>query len=130
MVVDIDDFKVVNDEFGHSVGDRVIRAVAEQIRSALRPVDVAARVGGDEFMAILSAAEGEASAVASRIGAAVSRLDVRVNEQRVPVSVSIGVAEIGPDTTTVTDVLASAQSLLRQSKRAGKNTVTSAAMSA
>ena len=114
VLIDIDDFKDVNDAFGHAVGDRVIRAVADQVRACVRPGDVAARVGGDEFVAVIDASPTEAEAIARRIAAAVDGLELE------------DVTEVTPGTERVTEVLEQAQSLLRDSKRAGKNTVTAA----
>ena len=126
VLIDIDDFKDVNDTFGHAAGDRVIRAVADQVRSCLRPGDVAARVGGDEFVAVIDASPAEAEAIARRIAAAVDEMELEDEGRVVTVSVSIGVSEVAPETERVTELLEQAQSLLRDSKRAGKNTVTAA----
>ena len=123
-LVDIDDFKSVNDLFGHSTGDRVIRAVADSVRDSIRPSDVAGRIGGDEFLAILPGASVyEAQGVAERIGESIRRLDLRTSCGRLPVTVSIGVAEVPTGISSVTDVLAATEALLRRSKLGGKNMV-------
>lgn len=125
VLVDIDDFKEVNDEHGHSAGDRVIQAVADCLRTSLRPGDVAARVGGDEFMAVLPGATAEqAGTVARRVGEAVRRLSIRADEGMVPVTVSIGVAGVESHIATVTELLAQTQELLQHSKSSGKDAVT------
>ena len=131
VLVDIDDFKSVNDRFGHSTGDRIIRAVADMIRASLRPGDLAGRVGGDEFVAVLAgASEREALQVAERIGKAVRSLEVTEEGQRVPITVSIGVTQISSQITSVTEVLAQTQKLLSESKKSGKNRVTGGALTA
>lgn len=125
VLVDIDDFKTINDRWGHSTGDRVIRAVAQRVRESLRPTDVAGRIGGDEFLAVLpSASIHDARVVAERIAANVRAMDVSADGQPVPLTVSIGVARLPIGVATVTDVLAHIEDLLAESKRAGKNTVT------
>lgn len=123
ILIDIDDFKSINDSLGHSRGDRVIRSVAEMVRGSLRPTDVAARIGGDEFVALLPGATlSDASTVANRISQAVGELAGQGDG--VEVTVSIGVASVKPGTSSITDLLTRTEMLLRDSKQAGKNTVT------
>lgn len=92
LFLDLDDFKLVNDSFGHDVGDRLLQAVAERLRSHLRPDDLAARLGGDEFTVLLEGGSGEtrAAQVADRLQAAV-RQPFEIAGRRVQVNVSIGV---------------------------------------
>ncbi|MBT8487333.1 MAG: GGDEF domain-containing protein [Gemmatimonadetes bacterium] len=123
ILIDIDDFKKVNDTLGHSMGDEVIRSVAEHVRASLRPADVAGRIGGDEFVALLPGTTlSDASIVASRISQAVGELTVQDDD--LGVTLSIGVASVKPGTSSVTDLLTRTEMLLRDSKQAGKNTVT------
>lgn len=87
--MDLRSFKAINDAYGHEVGDRVLVDVATAIRANIRNVDVAARYGGDEFMALLvDTPKGDAESVAERIRAAVARLDVGLG----PTHIDIGVA--------------------------------------
>lgn len=131
VLIDIDDFKSVNDTYGHSAGDAVIRAVAESVRGSLRPADVAGRIGGDEFVAILPGAElHEAKIIAERIADAVRTLDLSVYDLTAEITVSIGVATVSAEVASVTDLLARTETLLRRSKKDGKNTVTVEAQTA
>ena len=93
LFVDLDDFKMVNDTFGHAPGDDLLRNVAERLRSVLRPADTAARFGGDEFAILLedSLSTDDVAAVAERIVAALKPHFV-VERQEVAVHASIGVA--------------------------------------
>lgn len=97
LIADIDHFKQVNDTLGHSFGDQVIRAVAAQVRSCLRPYDQAFRYGGEEFVVVLSQTGlGKALQVAERIRKRISqRCPVDAAGGRV--TVSIGVGEIRAD---------------------------------
>lgn len=125
ILLDIDDFKSVNDRFGHSVGDRVIRAVADELHRALRPGDVAGRVGGDEFLAVLPGATVEqARAVGERVRDAVRRLGDEELADVGPVTVSIGAAAVSESTRTVTDIMSQVEAHLMASKTDGKDRVT------
>ncbi|MCE4557788.1 GGDEF domain-containing protein [Roseateles cellulosilyticus] len=92
LMLDIDHFKAVNDTYGHAAGDRVIRAVADTIAQTVRPMDVAARVGGEEFAVILpSCASHVGLAVAERLRERVAALGVEVAPgQMIRVTMSLG----------------------------------------
>ncbi len=104
LFVDLDGFKRVNDTYGHAVGDDVLRAVAQRITATLRPGDVAARIGGDEFVALLEGVSGPAvDAIAVRVARAIAAPVLAAGDDVVQVDASIGYA-----TATLGDVEASA----------------------
>jgi diguanylate cyclase (GGDEF)-like protein len=98
VYIDLDDFKSVNDRFGHAAGDEALRAVADRLRSQMSGPDLVARVGGDEFAVVfgqvtLAGAEARARSLARSLEAA----PVRFGEWSAPIHVSFGVSEITPD---------------------------------
>ena len=121
LAVDLDDFKAVNDERGHAAGDRVLRAVAERIRQAVRGSDVAGRMGGDEFAVLLC----EADATSARQLA--ERLVLALSEpygDRMPrVSASVGIAVFPEDGADATSLMERADGALYEAKRLGKQRV-------
>ena len=93
ILIDLDDFKTVNDSLGHTVGDELLLTVADRLRAQVRPSDTAARLGGDEFAVLIEdlADEAQAIGVAERIVASL-RLPVTLGSRQVSVSASVGIA--------------------------------------
>lgn len=126
LLVDLDEFKEINDGHGHSVGDVVLREVAMAITTCVRPTDFAARVGGDEFVVLLgSARRAEAERVAERVRAAIASAGMVVDGERLSVTASIGLAEVGSGVAGTESLLAALHAPLKASKGGGKDMVSS-----
>lgn len=123
LLIDLDDFKAVNDTFGHSVGDLVIQETAKSIGASIRPGDMLGRIGGDEFMVLLPAcgSDADCKAVAERVREVVASQCICVRGRVARVTCSIGASLMPPQCLTVTDVLTELEDLLHQSKASGKN---------
>jgi diguanylate cyclase (GGDEF)-like protein len=125
ILADIDDFKSVNDRFGHAAGDEALLKVSQAIASGIRNSDLAARYGGDEFAIIAPETDVEhLPAVMDRMLDTIRGLDVSVNGQRVSVTASAGgiiVPGKQPDPHSTDEVLAAADQALYRAKDAGKN---------
>jgi len=124
VLLDCDDFKEVNDRYGHDGGDAVLCEVARRLRGASRACDRLARVGGDEFLALLPDTRlAEAGLIAERMRLAVADTPIDVPGGEVTVTVSCGVERLDRDQTRLEQLLARASASLHRSKRAGKNVV-------
>src|SRR3954469_3484465 len=129
LQIDVDDFRRVNDRWGHQAGDALLRVAADRLRSVVRPQDVLARVGGDEFSLLLKdlpAGEGErvAKELAARILTAVRDAPHEVGDLRLETRVSVGIGLFRQGTTTSTsDLVHDADLALESAKAAGKDTV-------
>jgi diguanylate cyclase (GGDEF)-like protein len=122
LFIDLDDFKEVNDGFGHTTGDQLLRGVAERLRSVVRPDDLAARFGGDEFAVLLSgiAERADADRVAQRVVDALAQPFVLAGRNvRVAASVGVATSEVsGPE---VDALLRDADFAMYRAKAGGKN---------
>ncbi len=126
FMIDIDDFKVLNDRYGHLAGDEVLRKVAHVIRDVVRSIDVVARFGGEEFTVILPNTRKKASIVtAERIRTGVEL--ARFMNGRIPpeesLTVSIGIAEFPTDASVIEDIIDKADKALYMAKAKGKNRI-------
>ena len=122
LAMDFDDFKAINDTHGHECGDRALAAFAQALRTSLRASDVPARVGGDEFVALLPDSDlDDAALVADRVRQLVGRLAVEHAGQPVALSVSFGVSAVAyGQVHTVEDAVRAADEALLSAKRAGR----------
>jgi diguanylate cyclase (GGDEF)-like protein len=133
LVLDLDHFKLVNDQHGHLVGDQVLAAVADAVRAEVRDDDLVGRFGGEEFVVLLRGDEGAggrsaAEAVAERIRLRVAGLRVRVPGLHDPyvvdkLTVSIGGATLPDDGQDLGGLLEAADAAMYQAKNAGRNRI-------
>ena len=124
LMIDIDLFKAVNDTHGHDAGDEVIKAVTGLLRRHKRASDVAGRLGGEEFAVILpEATPDSAAAAAERLRRLVAELDVPIADQRIQVTISVGLSVCRPDTSDFDELLKEADIALYEAKRSGRNRV-------
>ena len=124
LLIDVDHFKAVNDTCGHPMGDAVLKLVAGSIERMMRPEDVLARFGGDEFIVIARATTmRNAEILAERICHRIGALTVTLSNRDLRISVSAGVAAIGRDAGAFTAeaVVAAADQALYSAKAAGRN---------
>ncbi len=120
LLLDMDDFKSVNDTFGHAAGDDLLTQVATRLVSATRPGDMVARLGGDEFVIVIAeASDGQAALVADRVVDAVSK-PYDIDGHSLARSCSVGVAIHGPDDTP-TRVLRRADRAAYEAKHIGRS---------
>jgi diguanylate cyclase (GGDEF)-like protein/PAS domain S-box-containing protein len=126
LFIDLDDFKLVNDQFGHAIGDMLLCEVAARLRSSARPTDVVARQSGDEFMALVaqpakgSPAASAATAVANRIRGAL-REPVTIAGRAVAIGASIGIASYPDDSVSTAELLEHADTAMYRAKQSGGN---------
>lgn len=122
LFIDLDNFKPINDQYGHDIGDRCLTMLAERIKDNVRGSDVAGRLGGDEFVVVLSELDGshQAEAVANNLVNTLSD-DLWIDENKLRLSASIGIALITQDTTSAEGVLTSADQAMYIAKHTGKN---------
>jgi diguanylate cyclase (GGDEF)-like protein len=127
VIADLDDFKDVNDRFGHPTGDVVLREFAHALEEGIRDVDTAARWGGEEFVLLLPGTDVDGALhLADRIRRALeSRLVLSVDGEPIQVTASFGVASF-PDLSSAQALLGAADGALYEAKRAGKNRVAQA----
>ena len=119
MVVDLDEFKAINDEHGHKVGDDTLKAIATALARRLRETDVVARLGGDEFAVLLPHADEQGAAlVADGLERVIAACSIDVGDVVVHPSGSVGVAMIGQQTASAEQALVEADRAMYAAKRA------------
>ena len=128
LLIDIDHFKQVNDNFGHAAGDVVLEALVARWRPLLRQHDQIGRLGGEEFAILLPESDAETpAAVADRLRQAAEAAPFEAGEQSIEVTVSIGHAQLRGAAETLDELLARADAALYQAKRTGRNRCVAAA---
>ena len=125
IFVDFDDFKSVNERFGHVGGDVALLEIARRLTRSLRSTDCLGRIGGDEFMAVIpDTATPELAVMAERFRAAAANSPIIIAGQEVTVTLSLAAAVLSPDTSSLDEILSQVKDGLATSKRSGKNRVT------
>jgi diguanylate cyclase (GGDEF)-like protein len=121
-LLDLNGFKRVNDEYGHAMGDEVLRAVAQRLRAAARRGDLLVRLGGDEFAVLARAVDGQeqASEIGTRLVAALGS-DIYVGDQAFKIGVSVGVALYPKDGATSDELMHHADLAMYQAKAADRS---------
>lgn len=124
LMIDVDDFKKINDTYGHLVGDAVLKETAALIKESVREIDFLARVGGEEFAAVLlDTDKGGAIVVGDRICVKIAGKLIKAFDEKLRVTVSVGIASF-PQNTLYSDMLMeTADKALYKAKREGKNRV-------
>ncbi|WP_068805155.1 diguanylate cyclase domain-containing protein [Thauera phenolivorans] len=122
LFIDVDEFKAVNDTYGHDVGDTLLTTIAKRLSSCMREEDLLARLGGDEFVALLTRIERrrDAGAVAAKMLSVLSE-PVEIGHRQLLPSVSVGIAFYPFDGTTIEQLLRSADAAMYLAKQAGRN---------
>ncbi len=120
LMIDIDDFKKVNDNYGHLEGDEALRTIGELINKNVRTMDIAARYGGEELAIIVpESTPKEAVLLAQRVRKKIAKIKF----SSYSVTVSIGVCHLSSDIQTTNDIISGADEALYEAKRSGKNCV-------
>ena len=127
LMLDIDHFKAVNDTYGHPTGDAALSHIAQRIRGALRPSDIAARYGGEEFVILLPETDADGAAqLAERLRREIAETPFYPEPSgRLDLSVSIGISCYPADATAITALISAADKALYAAKSAGRNCVCS-----
>jgi diguanylate cyclase (GGDEF)-like protein len=124
MLLDIDQFKVINDTYGHKAGDEVLKSFAKHCLSHLRPFDQFARLGGDEFIALLVQVDQDnAKKIADRLRASFERLKIQIDKKTITATVSIGMATTTDNILSVKDLIKRADEALYKAKNEGRNQI-------
>ena len=124
IVFDIDNFKTINDSYGHAIGDLVLKNISRIIKETIREYDYAFRMGGDEFLLLLPETEVvEAYNLAERIRKEIKGLDLIVDQHILSISASFGISDYNKTDITIETIAKRADTALYQAKRAGKDRV-------
>jgi diguanylate cyclase (GGDEF)-like protein len=127
LIMDLDNFKVINDTFGHAAGDEMIREIGNIILTSFRKTDIAGRIGGEEFAVVLkNASLKEAKKAAEKFRETVAKRKVIYDEKEISFTVSIGVAAIRDNTRDINDIediFKKADDALYKAKAKGRNCV-------
>ena len=124
IMIDIDHFKVVNDQYGHPVGDQVLQFMASELNSAVRGADIVGRYGGEEFAIFLSGTDGKgAMELAQRLRKTIKKMPFYIKENEIRITISLGVAEYNENNPNLETLFARADQALYVAKHKGRNRV-------
>ncbi len=129
LFLDLDNFKTINDSLGHSVGDEVLKVVATRISECIRREDTAARMGGDEFIIILTELDSSIGLAAHKVRSIAEKLCLcvsapcKIEGQDLQITPSVGVTLFPKDDTGVDDILKQADTAMYRAKAAGRNAI-------
>ncbi len=124
LFIDVDNFKFINDSYGHAAGDAALKTLADVLRTRIRGADTLGRVGGDEFSALLYRCSGEkARLIGESVRVAVERHEFRWQSIDLPISLSIGIVEINDQCKSIAEIVRAADSACYAAKRSGRNRV-------
>ncbi|MTJ48090.1 diguanylate cyclase [Dolichospermum sp. UHCC 0259] len=122
LVIDVDHFKLVNDSYGHTIGDQVLKEISQMLVKWLRNVDTVGRLGGEEFMIILPTTElQEAMEIAERLCEQIRNLEIDTTFSAIKITISIGVTAYQDNDKTDTDILKRADEAMYQAKECGRD---------
>lgn len=125
LLIDLDDFKRINDTLGHAVGDLVLKETAQRLKNHLRATDCIARVGGDEFLILLPQARiSEGTQIAEKLRMSIAAATFSLpSKDGIQVTASFGLTLVSEDVASLDELLAKTHAVLYRSKRNGKNRV-------
>jgi diguanylate cyclase (GGDEF)-like protein/PAS domain S-box-containing protein/putative nucleotidyltransferase with HDIG domain len=123
MIIDIDHFKLINDTYGHQVGDHVLRQIAGIMKQKSREIDICGRYGGEEFMIITNLQMDNALRYATKLHSTIENTSFTYNGKNIHVTVSIGIAEYNSDIKTKQELIERADSAMYQAKMDGRNLI-------
>ncbi|RMG55076.1 MAG: EAL domain-containing protein [Gammaproteobacteria bacterium] len=124
VLVDLDHFKIINDNYGHAAGDRILVAFARIARQLTRETDTVARWGGEEFLFLLDNTDAlHAAGFAERLRTRIEATPIDIGNQEVHITISAGVASYPEDATAISELLTLADNTLFEAKRGGRNRV-------
>jgi len=119
---DLDHFKEINDNYGHDVGDIVLQHVVDCSQRVIRSIDIFSRIGGEEFLIILPETSlPTAVQVSERLREIIAESDIPINSGKVQITISLGVVELSETISDLPDLINAADTLMYQSKQAGRN---------